>query len=245
MRGPGGVLTGPGNAVFPERSADGHRTVIPAARVRRAFMGPCYSGTVTDAWLQALAHSPWALPAMAGLVLGDALLVVIPGEAAVTTFGALAVAEGAPPLIAVIAVAALAALLGDLGCYALGRTVGLDRWRWMRGPRVTAAFGWARDALARRGATLMFTARFIPFARLAVNLAAGASRMPVPRYLLLAAPAATAWALYQALLGAAVAAIVPGGTVVAVAVSIALALALGAAADAVAGRARRRSAPEA
>ncbi len=69
--------------------------------------------------------------------------------------------------------------------------------------------------------------------------------MPVPRYLLLAAPAATAWALYQALLGAAVAAIVPGGTVVAVAVSIALALALGAAADAVAGRARRRRAPEA
>lgn len=199
---------------------------------------------MTDAWLQALAHSPWALPAMAALVVGDAFLVVIPGEAAVTTFGGLAVAEGAPPLAAVVAVAALAAFVGDLGCYLLGRTVGLERWRWMRGRRVTAAFDWARAALARRGATLMFTARFIPFARLAVNLVAGASRMPVGRYALLAAPAATAWALYQALLGAAVAAIVPGGTIAAVIVSIVAAISLGAAADALVARTRRRRAPD-
>jgi membrane protein DedA with SNARE-associated domain len=50
---------------------------------------------VSDAWLQALAQS-LGLPAMALLVVGDAFLVVIPGEAAVTTLGALAVAEGSP-----------------------------------------------------------------------------------------------------------------------------------------------------
>ena len=33
---------------------------------------------MSDAWLQALAQSPWALPAMALLVVGDAFLVVIP-----------------------------------------------------------------------------------------------------------------------------------------------------------------------
>jgi len=199
---------------------------------------------LTDVWLQALAHSPWALPVMAALVVGDAFLVVIPGEAAVTTFGALAVAEGSPPLAAVVVVAALAALTGDLGCYVVGRTVGLERWRWMRGRRVAAALAWAATALDRRGATVMFTARFIPFARLAVNLAAGASRLPVRRYVLLAAPAATAWALYQALLGAAVATIIPGGTVAAVIVSIALAIALGLAADAIVARTGRRRAPE-
>ncbi len=199
---------------------------------------------MTDAWLQALAHSPWALPAMAALVVGDAFLVVIPGEAAVTTFGALAVAQGSPPLAAVIAVAAFAALTGDLGCYLIGRTAGLERWRWMRSPRVMAAFGWARTALHRRGATMMFTARFIPFARLAVNLVAGASRMPIRRYVLLAAPAASAWALYQALLGAAVAAIIPGGTVATVIVSVALAIVLGGAADTLVSRAQRRRAPE-
>ena len=231
--------------MFAERSRGGHRDVTVARAVPRPFMTACYSEGVTDAWLQALAQSPWALPAMAALVVGDAFLVVIPGEAAVTTLGALAVAEGSPPLAAVIVVAAAAALTGDLGCYLVGRTAGLERWRWMRGPRVAAALGGARTALHRRGATLMFTARFIPFARLAVNLVAGASRMPMRRYLLLAAPAASAWALYQALLGAAVAALIPGGTVAAVIASVVVAIMLGAAADAIVARAQRRRAPDA
>lgn len=231
--------------MFAERSRGGHPDVTVARAVPRAFMTACYSEGVTDAWLQALAQSPWALPAMAALVVGDAFLVVIPGEAAVTTLGALAVAEGSPPLAAVIVVAAAAALTGDLGCYLVGRTAGLERWRWMRGPRVAAALGGARTALHRRGATLMFTARFIPFARLAVNLVAGASRMPMRRYLLLAAPAASAWALYQALLGAAVAALIPGGTVAAVIASVVVAIVLGAAADAIVARAQRRRPPDA
>ena len=224
--------------MFAERSRGGHPDVTVARAVPRPFMTACYSEGVTDAWLQALAQSPWALPAMAALV-------VIPGEAAVTTLGALAVAEGSPPLAAVIVVAAAAALTGDLGCYLVGRTAGLERWRWMRGPRVAAALGGARTALHRRGATLMFTARFIPFARLAVNLVAGASRMPMRRYLLLAAPAASAWALYQALLGAAVAALIPGGDGAAVIASVVVAIVLGAAADAIVARAQRRRAPDA
>ena len=231
--------------MFAERSRGGHPDVTVARAVPRPFMTACYSEGVTDAWLQALAQSPWALPAMAALVVGDAFLVVIPGEAAVTTLGALAVAEGSPPLAAVIVVAAAAALTGDLGCYLVGRTAGLERWRWMRGPRVAAALGGARTALHRRGATLMFTARFIPFARLAVNLVAGASRMPMRRYLLLAAPAASAWALYQALLGAAVAALIPGGTVAAVIASVVVAIVLGAAVDAIVARAQRRRPPDA
>ncbi|PZU45943.1 MAG: hypothetical protein DI566_08980 [Microbacterium sp.] len=198
---------------------------------------------MSDGWLEALAHSPWALPAMAALVVGDAFLVVIPGEAAVTAFGALALAEGSPPLLAVIVVAALAALTGDVGCYIVGRTVGLERWRWMRGPRVRSAFAWAGSSLERRGASVMFTARFIPFARLAVNLVAGASRMPATRYLPLAAPAALVWAAYQALLGALVAAVVPGGTAAAVVVSVAVALAIGFGVDALLARRRRTRVP--
>ncbi len=207
--------------------------------VRLAFTAREYSEGVGEEWLSALAASPWALAAMAALVVGDAFLVVIPGEAAVTVFGALAVSQGAPPLAAVIAIAAAAALTGDAACYLVGRKVGVERWSWMRTRRVRAALRTADTMLARRGATVMFTARFIPFARLAVNLVAGSSRMPLRRYLPLATGAASAWALYQALLGAAVAAIVPGGTAVAVVVSVALALLLGVAADLVAARLRR------
>ncbi|MFJ6653971.1 DedA family protein [Microbacterium sp. NPDC091313] len=194
-----------------------------------------------DDVLAQLATSPWALPLMFLLVLGDAFLVVIPGEVAVTASGALAVSTGSPPLIAVIVVAGAAALCGDLACYAIGRWVGLERWRWMRGPRVSAAFAWARARLDRRMALVLFTARFIPFARLAVNLSAGASRLPLPRYAVVAGLAALGWAAYQALVGAIVASLVPGGPVVAVIVSVVLAVGLGLAVDAVVARRGRRA----
>lgn len=191
--------------------------------------------------LTLVSTSPWALPLMFALVLGDAILVVIPGEVAVTAFGALAVSTGSPPLAAVIAVATVGALLGDVGCYLLGRWVGLERWRWMRGPRVQAAFGWARARLDRRTAVVLFTARFIPFARLAVNLTAGASRIAAPRYFLVAGLAALGWAAYQALIGAAVAAVLPGGPVVAVVVSVAVAVGVGLLIDAISTRRGRRT----
>jgi membrane-associated protein len=194
--------------------------------------------------LTEIAHSPWALPLLFALVLGDAFLVVVPGEAAVTALGALAVSEGRPALAGIVLVAAAAALAGDSACYLVGRTIGLRRWRWMRAPRTQAAFAWARLRLERRAALVLFTARFIPFARLAVNLTAGATRLPAPRYLAVAALAALAWALYQALVGAVVATLVPGGPVAAVVVSVAVAVGLGLAVDAVlARRLRARRSP--
>lgn len=196
-----------------------------------------------DDALTGLADSPAVLPLLFALVLGDAFLVILPGEAAVTALAALAVSQGAPSLAGVVLVAASAALCGDVLCYALGRRVGLDRWTWMRRPRVTAAFAWARDRLDRRTASVLFTARFIPFARLAVNLTAGAGRMPVRRHLPFAAGAALVWALYQAFVGALVGQLLPGAPVPAVVVSVVVALALGALLDAVlTRRARTRGA---
>ncbi|MGW9156340.1 DedA family protein [Microbacterium sp. NPDC055665] len=170
---------------------------------------------------------PWSLVLMSLLVVGDAFFVVVPGEIAVTALGALAVTTGTPPLWGVIVCAAAAATVGDACCYLVGRIVGTDRWRWMRAPRVQQALGWARRRLDDGTATVLFTARFVPFARLAVNLVAGASRIHPPRYLALVAVAATGWALYQAAVGALVAAVLPGGPLVAVPVSIVIALGLG------------------
>ncbi|WP_245861069.1 DedA family protein [Microbacterium aurantiacum] len=177
--------------------------------------------------LAELLTGPWALVLMSLLVLGDAFFVVIPGEIAVTALGALSVTNGAPPLPAVIVCAAVAATLGDVTCYLIGRAVGTERWRWMRVPRVQLALDWARRRLDSGTATVLFTARFVPFARLAINLVAGASRIHPPRYLALVAVAATGWAVYQASVGAAVAAIVPGGPLVAVPASIVIAVGIG------------------
>ncbi|MDQ0725741.1 membrane-associated protein [Microbacterium sp. W4I20] len=182
---------------------------------------------------------PWSLVLMSVLVLGDAFFVVVPGEIAVTALGAFAVSNGAPPLWAVIVCAAVAAALGDACCYLIGRAVGTERWRWMRTPRVQQALAWAQRRLDGGTATVLFTARFVPFARLAVNLVAGASRIHPPRYLALVTLAATAWAAYQAAMGAVIATIIPGGPLVAVPVSIAVAVAVGVLIDAVIRRARR------
>lgn len=188
-------------------------------------------GDVPTDLLTASLSSPWSLVLMSLLVVGDAFFVVVPGEVAVTALGAIAVTTGSPPLWAVVVCAAVAATVGDACCYLIGRSVGTQRWRWMRVPRVQQALAWARRRLDGGMATVLFTARFVPFARLAINLVAGASRIPPPRYLALVALAATGWALYQAAVGAAVAAILPGGPLVAVPVSIVLAIGLGALID--------------
>lgn len=217
----------------------GHRTCA----VRSPFTPDGYQGRVVEDLLGEAARNPWALAVLFALVLGDAFLVVIPGEAAVTALGALSVSGGQPPLVAIIAVATVAAVAGDATCYLVGRTIGLERWRWMRTRRVRATFAWARARLHRRAGLVLFTARFIPFARLAVNLTAGATRIGAVRYLAIASLAAFAWALYQALIGAAVAAIVPGGPVVAVIVSVALAIGIGLAIDAILARRLRAYRP--
>jgi len=188
---------------------------------------------VIDDLLAAVATSPWALPLLFALVFGDAFLVVIPGEAAVTALAALSVVHGQPPIAAVVAVAAIAAFSGDAACYTIGRTIGVDRWRWSRAPRVVSMRAWAKRRLARSTAAVVFTARFIPFARIAVNLTAGAERLPAPRYLGLCALAACAWAVYQSFIGAAIARLLPAYPVAAVLISIAIALLVGWALDAV------------
>jgi len=186
-----------------------------------------------------LLSTPWALVVMSVLVLGDAFLVVIPGEIAVTALGAISASGGAPPLWAVIVCAGLAAAAGDIACYLIGRAVGVERWGWMRTDRVRRAMRWARLRLDAGTATVLFTARFVPFARLAINLVAGASRIHPPRYFALVALAAAGWAAYQASVGAVVATILPGGPVVAVLVSIAVAIGLGALIDVLTRRLRR------
>lgn len=196
-----------------------------------------------DDILAGLAESPWALGVLFALVFGDSFLVVIPGEAAVTALAALATAHGRPSLVAVIAVAGIAAFSGDVVCFAVGRRIGLERWAWMRRPRVVGAFDWARARLERSTASIVFTARFIPFARIAVNLTAGASRTPALRYLPISAAAALAWACYQAFIGAIVARLIPGAPALAVVASVVVALLIGAVLDIVMSRIMRPPAP--
>lgn len=186
--------------------------------------------------LAQLAASPWLLPALFALVVGDAFLVVLPSETLVVALGALAATTGHPNPLLVIPVAALGAVLGDLACYGIGRAGGLERWAWQRKPRVAAAIERVRRTVGRRTAVLVFTARYVPFARIAVNLAAGAVRIPLGRYLPLSVAAGLAWAVFNTAMGAVVGAAFADQPLLALAISVPVAILAGLAVDALVRR---------
>ncbi|BDZ66038.1 DedA family protein [Agromyces mangrovi Wang et al. 2018] len=194
------------------------------------------------AWIEGLTGSPWLLPALFALVVGDAFLVVLPSETAVVALGALSASTGSPSALLVVPVAAAGAATGDLLCYLIGRRIGPDRWRWQREGRVGRAIERVRATVHRRTAVLVFTARYVPFARIAVNLAAGAGRVPLRRYLPLSAAAGLAWAIYNVAIGGLVGSALREQPLLAVAISIPIAIGLGLLVDrAVAIVAARRS----
>jgi len=60
-----------------------------------------------------LVSSPWLLPALLALVVGDAFLVVLPSETLVVALGAAWAATGSPALAPVVLVAAIGAIIGE------------------------------------------------------------------------------------------------------------------------------------
>lgn len=185
-------------------------------------------------WFVAIAGSPWLFPALFGLVVIDAFLVIVPSETAVVALGALAGSTGMPPLAILIPVAAVGAIVGDSLCFGIGRTVGVDRWRWQRGPRIARALARVQGAVLVRPAVLIFTARYIPFARIAVNLTAGAVGLRYRRFLPLSAAAGTAWAIYNVSVGLAVGAALRDNPVLAIVISVVIAIGLGMLVDTIA-----------
>lgn len=200
-------------------------------------------GAQIEQALLGMAASPWIYGALFLLVVADAFLVVLPSETLVVALGALAAADGQPSLGLVIPVAAVGALVGDLLCYLIGTRIGTDRWAWQRRGRVAAALARARATVLTRPAVLIFTARYIPYARIAVNLSAGAAGLPVRRFLPLAAAAGTAWAIYNATVGAIFGTALSDSPVLAIVVSVAVAVVLGILVDLVAQRVAARRTP--
>ncbi len=147
----------------------------------------------------ALAASPWALAAMAGILVVDGFFPFVPGETAVVTLAALGATGHGPSPWAVLAVAVAATMIGDAVAFVIGRRLGLDRWAWMRRPRAARAFAWASEGLVRRAGVFLVAAKFVPFVRVAVTMTAGAGGLPVRRYLPISFIASSVYTLYHVL----------------------------------------------
>lgn len=143
----------------------------------------------------------WIYPILTIFCFIDGFVPILPSETLIVALGALSVTSGQPNMWFVMLAAAVGAIAGDNMAYLLGRHVGVERFRWMRKPKVHRALTWARYELDKRGAMLIFTARYIPVGRVAVNWIAGTTAYPRRRFVILDIFASITWVAYSAGVG--------------------------------------------
>jgi membrane protein DedA with SNARE-associated domain len=148
-----------------------------------------------------LSQPPEAYLIVFALALGDAVVPVLPSEAALITAGLLSVV-GDLTLGWVIAAGALGAYCGDGISYALGRFVGRPfQERFLAGNRTERALAWSERQLEERGGFLLVVARYVPGGRTAATFTCGITHFPYPRFAAFDALAALSWAVYASALG--------------------------------------------
>lgn len=159
--------------------------------------------------------------AIAALIFGESAGLPLPGETALLTAGGLA-AGGHLLLPAVIAIAAIAAILGDTLGYVVGRRGGrkflLRDGRFAKHRRHLIAK--ADRFFARYGVAAVFLGRWVPGVRVVAAVTAGATHMPWPRFAIANALGAVAWASSVATLAMIAG---PTGSLILVAAGLALA----------------------
>lgn len=137
------------------------------------------------------------LPLLFVVVMLESFGIPLPGETALIVFGVLA-SQGNYSIAAVIAVAAIAAIVGDnLGYWLIGRLGGrklfrdhrlLQRWADSVLPR-------AEGIMRRHGGKTVFFGRFVAILRFTAAWVAGLGRMPWWRFLFWNASGGVAWAI--------------------------------------------------
>lgn len=183
--------------------------------------------TVTDV-IYLVAQSPWALIAMSALLVIDGFFPVVPGEISVVTLATLGAAGHGPSPLAVLLIAACATIVGDGIAFLIGRSIGVDRWAWQRRPKTAATFTWASERIRRNPALILIAAKFVPFARVAVTMTAGASGLPTRRFLLYSFLAAALYTIYHVAVATTVGALFSSRPLFGLAASIGFGLASGA-----------------
>lgn len=149
----------------------------------------------------ALAASPLVYVGMYLFATIDGFFPPIPSESLAIALAALSAASGRPNMALIIVAAAAGAFTGDQIAYSIGKWLPVSRIPLLRGERGRRTLNWAERTLARRGASFILAARYIPVGRVAVNMTSGAVGYPRRRFIGLVAIASITWALYSAAIG--------------------------------------------
>ncbi|MFD7024082.1 DedA family protein [Promicromonospora sukumoe] len=196
--------------------------------------------SATEAWILAMAASPWIYPAMFAFATIDGFFPPLPSESVVITLTVSAHSTGTPWMWLVLIAAAVGAWVGDQIAYQIGKMIGTERVPFLRSARGRRAVDWAERALTRRGASFILAARYVPIGRVAVNMTAGAVGYPRRRFMFIAAIAAVMWALYSAGIGLVAAQWLGHEPLLAIVIGVVLGVAMGFVVDKVVGWFSRR-----
>ncbi|MGP3535661.1 DedA family protein [Microbacterium sp. RD1] len=196
-----------------------------------------------DAFLIDAVASPWMLLVLLAVCIIDGFFPPVPSEIVLLTAATVTWGINPAAVLPVIAVAALGAWMGDGIAYLLGRRLGITSSRWARSGRRAAALERVRGEFERRPASIILTGRFIPVARVLVNVTAGAMRMPYPRFAALSAISASAWAISSAALAVLIGGLVRSQPLLGTAIAVSIALTAGLVVDRILSR-RRRHIPD-
>lgn len=178
-------------------------------------------------WILDLAASPWVYAAMFGFATVDGFFPPLPSESVLITLAVSAHSTGVPLLPIVLVMGALGAWTGDQIAYQIGQAIGTERIPFLRSHRGRRIVARAERVLARRGASFILAARYVPIGRVAVNMTAGAVRYPRRRFMIIAAIASVMWALYSAAIGIVAAAWLGHDPLLAIGVGIVFGVAAG------------------
>jgi membrane-associated protein len=194
-------------------------------------------------WIALLASSPFALLAMALLLVVDGFFPFVPGETAVSALAALGTTGNGPAPWLVFAIAVCATMVGDGIAFLIGRRIASRKFGWMQRPRVAAAFAWAAGGLARRPALFLIAAKFVPFARVAVTMTAAAGGLSIRRYLPVSLAASVIYTAYHVLIAMVAGTIFSDNPLLAVLIAIVSVVVLGLVVEAVHRRRTRTRRP--
>jgi membrane protein DedA with SNARE-associated domain len=190
---------------------------------------------VTDA-----AASPWVFVLVFLFCALDGFFPPVPGETIVVAVAAIAFSTGAPALPLLILTTIAAAWAGDLIAFTIGRRLRGEPFRWMRRDGVRRMRARVDAQLATRPTSVLLTGRFVPVARVLVNMAAGATRMPLARYLPISLLAATAWTAWTIAVAGLAGVLLPSNPLLTVALAVVLAVGSGYAIDRIVTAVRSR-----
>lgn len=195
------------------------------------FLGAASTAVPPESTQQAVGY-----PSLFLLVLIGALVPVVPTGALVSSAAVVALHHTAPlALTLVFLIASLAAFLGDVTLYWLGRRGMRSKngSRWLETIRDRAPedrLAQAQAKLGEHGIAVLTVSRLVPAGRIPVMLACLMARMPLCHFVRGDAPACLAWALTYQLIGILGGALFPEpwqGVLAAVALALAISAAPG------------------